>query len=87
MIVKVLLFAYATGVCSLPGIARKLEEAVSVRGLGKFPEYCTLCDFWRRHVKVVETEQASRPDRPLVEVFTDSLDQEDDEEGCLICHP
>ena len=40
----------------------------------------------RRHLKVVEAERASRPDRPLIEVFADSFDQEDDEEGCLICH-
>ena len=40
----------------------------------------------RRHLKVVEAERVARPDRPLVEVLADSLDQEDDEEGCLICH-
>ena len=40
----------------------------------------------RRHLKVLQTEKTSRPDRPLIEVFADSLDQENDEEGCLICH-
>ena len=40
----------------------------------------------RRHLKVVQAEKASRPDRPLIEVFADSLDQEDDDEGCMICH-
>ena len=40
----------------------------------------------RRHLKAVEAEKASRPDRPLIEVFADSLDQEDDEQGCLVCH-
>ena len=40
----------------------------------------------RRHLKVVQAEKVSRPDRPLIEVFADSLDQEDDDEGCMICH-
>ena len=40
----------------------------------------------RRHLRVLQAEKASRPDRPLIEVFAESLDQENDEEGCLICH-
>ena len=40
----------------------------------------------RRHLKVLQTEKAARPDRPLIEVFAESLDSETDEEGCLICH-
>ena len=40
----------------------------------------------RRHLKVLRAEKASRPDRPLIEVFAESLDQENDEEACLICH-
>ena len=40
----------------------------------------------RRHLKVLQTEKTSRPDRPLIEVVADSLDQENDGEGCLICH-
>ena len=40
----------------------------------------------RRHLKVLHAEQASTPDRPLIEVFAESLDQDNDEGGCLICH-
>ena len=39
----------------------------------------------RRQLKVVQA-QAARPDRPLMDVFADALDDEDDQEGCLICH-
>ena len=53
MMVKVLLYAYATGVFSSRGIARKLEEDVAFRGLaaGNFPQHRTLCEFRRRHLE------------------------------------
>ena len=46
MLVKVLLYAYATGVFSSRGIARKLEEDVAFRVLaaGNFPQHRTI---WR----------------------------------------
>ena len=52
MMVKVLVYAYATGVFSSRGIARKLEEDVAFRvlGAGNFPQHRTLCEFRRRHV-------------------------------------
>ena len=52
MMVKVLLYAYATGVFSARGIARKLEEdgAFRVLGAGNFPQHRTLCEFRRRHL-------------------------------------
>ena len=52
MMVKVLLYAYATGVFSSRGIARKLEEDVAFRvlGAGNVPQHRTLCEFRRRHV-------------------------------------
>ena len=52
MMVKVLLYAYATGVFSARGIARKLEEdgAFRVLGAGNFPHHRTLCEFRRRHL-------------------------------------
>ena len=52
MMVKVLLYAYATGVFSSRGIARKLEEDVAFRvlGAGNFPQHRTLCEFRRRHL-------------------------------------
>ena len=52
MMVKVLLYAYATGVFSSRSIARKLEEDVAFRVLGasNFPRHRTLCEFRRRHV-------------------------------------
>ena len=52
MMLKVLLYAYATGVFSSRGIARKLEEDVAFRvlGAGNFPQHRTLCAFRRRHL-------------------------------------
>ena len=52
MMVKVLLYAYATGVFSSRGIAKKLEEDVAFRGLaaGNFPQHRTICEFRRRHL-------------------------------------
>ena len=49
---KVLLYAYATGVFSSRGIARKLEEDIAFRvlGAGNFPQHRTLCEFRRRHL-------------------------------------
>ena len=51
--VKVLLYAYATGVFSSRGIARALEEDVAFRVLaaGNFPQHRTLCEFRRRHLE------------------------------------
>ncbi len=53
MMVKVLLYAYATGVFSSRGIARALEEDVAFRVLaaGNFPQHRTLCEFRRRHLE------------------------------------
>ena len=52
MMVKVLLYGYATGVFSSRRIARKLEEDVGFRVLaaGNFPQHRTLCEFRRRHL-------------------------------------
>ena len=53
MMVKVLLYGYATGVFSSRKIARKLEEDVAFRVLGarNFPSHRTLCEFRRRHLE------------------------------------
>ena len=53
MMVKVLLYGYATGVFSSRGMARKLEEDVAFRvlGAGNFPSRRTLCEFRRRHLE------------------------------------
>jgi hypothetical protein len=40
----------------------------------------------RKHLKVLNTEQAARPDRPLFEILTDVNDAEDEDEPCDICH-
>ena len=52
MMVKVLIYGYATGVFSSRGIARKLEEDVALRmlGAGNFPKHRTICEFRRRHL-------------------------------------
>ena len=52
MMVKVLVYAYATGVFSSRGVAKKLEEDVAFRVLaaGNFPQHRTICEFRRRHL-------------------------------------
>ena len=52
MMLKVLIYGYATGVVSSRGLARKLEEDVAFRVLaaGNFPSHRTLCEFRRRHL-------------------------------------
>ena len=49
MMVKVLLYGYATGVFSSRKIARKLHEDVAFRVLaaGNYPKHRTICDFRR----------------------------------------
>ena len=56
MMVKVLIYAYATGVFSSRAIARKLEEDVAFRVLGaeNFPQHRTICEFRRRHLEEFE---------------------------------
>ena len=53
MMLKVLIYGYATGVHSSRAIARKLEEDVAFRMLaaGNFPQHRTICEFRRRHLK------------------------------------
>ena len=52
MMVKVLLYASATGTFSSRAVARKLEEDVAFRMLaaGNFPQHRTVCEFRRRHL-------------------------------------
>ena len=52
MMLKVLIYGYATGVFSSRGLARKLEEDVAFRVLaaGNFPGHRTVCEFRRRHL-------------------------------------
>ena len=56
MMVKVLIYAYATGTFSSRAVARKLEEDVAFRMLaaGNFPQHRTVCEFRRRHLGVVQ---------------------------------
>ncbi len=53
MMLKVLIYAYATGVFSSRGVARKLEEDVAFRVLaaGNFPQHRTVCEFRCRHLE------------------------------------
>ena len=53
MMVKVLIYGYATGVFSSRKLARKLEEDVAFRvlGAGNFPSHRTICEFRRRHLE------------------------------------
>ncbi len=52
MMLKVLIYAYATGVFSSRKIAKKLEEDVAFRLLAadNFPQHRTLCDFRKAHL-------------------------------------
>ncbi|MCH8058151.1 MAG: transposase [Proteobacteria bacterium] len=52
MMLKVLVYAYATGVFSSRKIAKKLEEDVAFRVLAadNFPQHRTLCDFRKAHL-------------------------------------
>ncbi len=52
MMLKVLIYAYATGVFSSRKIAKKLEEDVAFRVLAaeNFPQHRTICDFRKRHL-------------------------------------
>jgi len=52
MMLKVLVYAYATGTFSSRKIAAKLEEDVAYRVLaaGNFPQHRTLCAFRKRHL-------------------------------------
>jgi transposase len=69
MMLKVLIYGYATGVFSSRKIARKLEEDVAFRVLaaGNFPRHRTICAFRKRHlddfktvfVQVVQIAQAA----------------------------
>jgi transposase len=52
LLVKVLVYGYATGVFSSRKLARKLYEDVAFRmlGAGHFPSHRTICDFRLRHL-------------------------------------
>ena len=52
MMVKVLIYAYATGTFSSRKMAKRLEEDVALRVLaaGNFPKHRTLCEFRKRHL-------------------------------------
>lgn len=53
LMLKVLIYAYVSGVYSSRKIARKLEEDVAFRVLaaGNFPRHRTICEFRRRHLQ------------------------------------
>ena len=53
MMLKVLIYAYVSGVFSSRKIARRLEEDVAFRVLaaGNFPQHRTLCEFRKRHLQ------------------------------------
>lgn len=53
MMLKILIYAYATGTFSSRRIAQKIEEDVAFRVLaaGNFPQHRTICDFRRDHLQ------------------------------------
>ncbi len=52
MMLKLLIYGYATGVFSSRGMARKLDEDVAFRVLAadNYPSHRTICEFRRRHL-------------------------------------
>jgi transposase len=80
MLVKVLVYGYATGVFSSRKMARKLFEDVGFRilGAGNFPSHRTICDFRLRHLPelkelFVQVAQLAR-ELGLVKLGTMALD-------------
>jgi transposase len=80
MLVKVLVYGYATGVFSSRKMARKLYEDVAFRllGAGNFPRHRTICDFRLRHMSelkelFVQVGQLAR-ELGLVKLGTIALD-------------
>jgi len=53
MMLKILVYAYATGTFSSRRIAKKIEEDVAFRVLsaGNFPQHRTICDFRKEYLK------------------------------------
>jgi len=53
MMLKILIYAYATGTFSSRRIAQKIEEDVAYRVLaaGNFPQHRTICDFRQEHLQ------------------------------------
>ena len=80
MVLKVLIYAYASGVFSSRKIARKLEEDIAFRvlGAGNFPRHRTLCDFRKHHLDdfrsvFVQVVQIAR-EADLVQLGTIAID-------------
>lgn len=80
MMLKVLIYAYATGVFSSRKVARKLEEDVAFRVLaaGNFPKHRTLCDFRKQHLSAfkdvfVQVVQIAR-EAELIKLGTVAID-------------
>ena len=80
MMLKLLIYGYATGVRSSRALARKVEEDVAFRVLaaGNTPQHRTLCEFRRRHLEAfrgvfVEVVRVSR-EMGLVRFGTLSID-------------
>ncbi len=57
MMLKILIYAYATGVFSSRRIARQIEENIAFRLLaaGNMPDHRTICRFREQHLKAFET--------------------------------
>ena len=80
MMLKVLIYAYATGTFSSRKIAKKLEEDVAFRvlGAGNFPQHRTLCDFRKYHLDnfqsmFVQVVQIAR-EAELIQLGTIAID-------------
>ena len=79
MLVKVLVYGYATGVFSSRKIARKLFEDVAFRmlGAGNFPSHRTICDFRVRHLPELTElfEQVARLAKEMGVKYDRSMDE------------
>jgi 3'-phosphoadenosine 5'-phosphosulfate sulfotransferase (PAPS reductase)/FAD synthetase len=54
--------------------------------LVELEEPLRILEIKRNHAAALNKEQADRANRPLVEILADVHDDEDDGQGCLICH-
>ena len=72
MMVKVIVYGYASGVTSSRKLARKLEEDVAFRVLaaGNFPAHRTLSDFRLEHLEALERLHRA-PDQNVVAIGVD----------------
>lgn len=62
-----------------------MESRRKFKSLEELSDLERLRQIEENYAKAMAREKDTQPNRPLVEIFGDVLDGEDDEEPCLIC--